>query len=121
MKKHSGQQIVTKLRDADVAIGQGLTGAILDRLAHRVHILETNGESYRHRRPQAAAEDGEAFTKKNRCPVRSGAPRIRALRYWSATSHGVTRPASQRLPYFLPLFFLGFLTSLRLALLPFPI
>jgi transposase-like protein len=25
MKKHSGQQIVAKLREADVAIGQGLT------------------------------------------------------------------------------------------------
>jgi len=25
----------------------GLTGAILDRLTHRVHILEANGESYR--------------------------------------------------------------------------
>ncbi|MEY4201556.1 MAG: hypothetical protein RLZZ265_3296 [Verrucomicrobiota bacterium] len=24
-----------------------LTGALLDRLTHRVHILETNGQSYR--------------------------------------------------------------------------
>ena len=24
-----------------------LTGALLDRLTHRIHILETNGESYR--------------------------------------------------------------------------
>ena len=26
---------------------EGLTGALLDRLTHRVHILEMNGESYR--------------------------------------------------------------------------
>ena len=39
-----------------------LTGALLDRLTHHVHILEMNGESYRlrkskHRRPAAAATD----------------------------------------------------------------
>ena len=27
--------------------GERLTGALLDRLTHRVHILEVNGESYR--------------------------------------------------------------------------
>ncbi len=29
-----------------------LTGALLDRLTHRVHILEANGESYRLRQAQ---------------------------------------------------------------------
>jgi len=29
-----------------------LTGALLDRLTHRVHILEANGESYRLREAQ---------------------------------------------------------------------
>ena len=28
-------------------LGKGLTGAALDRLTHRCHILETKGESYR--------------------------------------------------------------------------
>ena len=27
--------------------GERLTGALLDRLTHRVHILEANGQSYR--------------------------------------------------------------------------
>ena len=43
---------------------QRLTGALLDRLTHHVHILEMNGESYRlkqsrarrHKQPQPAAE-----------------------------------------------------------------
>jgi hypothetical protein len=43
-----------------------LTGALLDRLTHHVHILEMNGESYRlktsrrrrHGKPEAAADVG---------------------------------------------------------------
>ncbi|HUT36383.1 MAG TPA: ATP-binding protein [Planctomycetota bacterium] len=44
-----------------------LTGALLDRLTHRIHILEANGESYRLResrrrlrqRPAARANENE--------------------------------------------------------------
>ena len=32
-----------------------LTGALLDRLTHRVHILEMNGESYRLKQSRLAA------------------------------------------------------------------
>ena len=32
-----------------------LTGALLDRLTHRVHILEINGESYRLKHSRLAA------------------------------------------------------------------
>ena len=32
-----------------------LTGALLDRLTHRVHILEMNGESYRLRESRRAS------------------------------------------------------------------
>ena len=42
-----------------------LTGALLDRLTHRVHILEMNGESYRlkqSRRAKAAPMNGDAGT-----------------------------------------------------------
>ena len=31
----------------EVCVSEWLTGAVLDRLTHRVHILEANGESYR--------------------------------------------------------------------------
>jgi hypothetical protein len=33
--------------------GQRLTGALLDRLTHHVHILEMNGESYRLKQSKA--------------------------------------------------------------------
>ncbi len=32
---------------AEILGGERLTGALLDRLTHHVHILEMNGESYR--------------------------------------------------------------------------
>ena len=35
-----------------------LTGALLDRLTHRVHILEANGESYRLRQAQKRLRKG---------------------------------------------------------------
>ena len=34
-------------RCPDDLASQRLTGALLDRLTHRIHILEANGESYR--------------------------------------------------------------------------
>ena len=34
------------------SLGHGATGAMLDRLTHRVHIVEANGESYRLRDSQ---------------------------------------------------------------------
>ena len=42
--------VTTKLpfeKWTEVCGSERLTGAILDRLTHRVHILEANGESYR--------------------------------------------------------------------------
>ena len=33
--------------DAEVFGSERLTGALLDRLTHQVHILEMNGESFR--------------------------------------------------------------------------
>ena len=40
----------------EVFASERLTGALLDRLTHRVHIMEMNGESYRLR------ESGRALT-----------------------------------------------------------
>ena len=40
---------------AEVFGSERLTGALLDRLTHRVHILEMNGESYRLRQSRQAA------------------------------------------------------------------
>ena len=50
-----------------------LTGALLDRLTHHVHILKMNGESYRlkHSRENAASrskEAGRRITHRQRCP-----------------------------------------------------
>ena len=50
----------------EVLGGERLTGALLDRLTHHVHILEMNGESYRQqasrrrrdRGPEAATDAG---------------------------------------------------------------
>ena len=45
-----------------------LTGALLDRLTHHVHILEMNGESYRlkHSRESAGVPDPRKNRTKNR-------------------------------------------------------
>ena len=43
-----------------------MTAALLDRLTHRCHIFEMNGESYRFRESAAAAKEGkERKTKGN--------------------------------------------------------
>ena len=39
----------------DVFGSERLTGALLDRLTHHVHILEMNGESYRLKRSRGTA------------------------------------------------------------------
>ena len=50
-----------------------LTGALLDRLTHHVHILEMNGESYRlkrsreNRRLASSREAGRRITHRQRC------------------------------------------------------
>ena len=44
-----GSKLVLFRRDSE------LTGALLDRFAHHVHILEMNGESYRLRRSSRTA------------------------------------------------------------------
>ena len=41
------QSSYTTLWDTTVFGSERLTGALLDRLTHHVHILEMNGESYR--------------------------------------------------------------------------
>jgi len=35
------------VRETEVCGSERLTGAMLDRLTHRVHIIEANGASYR--------------------------------------------------------------------------
>ena len=42
-----------------------MTGAMLDRLTHRVHILEANGESYRLRDNQRPMRRRRTATSKN--------------------------------------------------------
>ena len=54
----------------EVCGSEWLTGAVLDRLTHRVHILEANGESYRLRGLQATAEGPEGLGERNVPPTR---------------------------------------------------
>ena len=46
-----GQRVGTTNRQIEQSVAvmgsERLTGALLDRLTHRVHIIEANGESYR--------------------------------------------------------------------------
>ena len=42
-------------REVEVFGSERLTGALLDRLTHRVHILEMNGESYRLRQSRKSS------------------------------------------------------------------
>lgn len=44
---------------------QRLTGALLDRLTHRIHILEANGESYRLKESKRRAERNRSNEKEN--------------------------------------------------------
>jgi DNA replication protein DnaC len=67
----------------EVMGSERLTGALLDRLTHHVHILEMNGESYRlkasrrqrHRQPNPAAPPPHGWLRhpiSGRCPWRGG-------------------------------------------------
>ena len=42
--------------------GERMTAALLDRLTHRCHIFEMNGESYRFRESMKAKKSGKATT-----------------------------------------------------------
>ena len=50
-----------------------LTGALLDRLTHRVHILEANGPSYRLRQSKRRLEQGKIRPEEAE-PTDSGEP-----------------------------------------------
>ena len=61
-----------------------LTGALLDRLTHRVHIIEANGESYRlqdARKRRKRPKGGRRPAKANRTP---GPSRNRNRRFHAA-------------------------------------
>ena len=44
---HDLQRFMKQLERLEILGSERLTGALLDRLAHRVHILQANGESFR--------------------------------------------------------------------------
>ncbi len=46
--------------DRDIFGSERLTGALLDRLTHHVHILELNGDSYRLAHSKHARKDAAA-------------------------------------------------------------
>ena len=48
--------------------GERLTGALLDRLTHRVHIIEANGPSYRLRQSKRRLQKGNATSDENDSP-----------------------------------------------------
>ena len=56
-----------------------LTGALLDRLTHHVHILEMNGESYRLNQSKGRARKGSNLTLRNRTPKARRPPTSGAL------------------------------------------
>jgi IstB-like ATP binding protein len=49
--------------------GSRLTGALLDRLTHHVHILELNGESYRLKQSAARRKPGARPSIKLTSPI----------------------------------------------------
>ena len=52
---HGNHQPALRRVDGGVRVRKRLTGALLDRLTHHVHILEMNGESYRLKRSRENA------------------------------------------------------------------
>ena len=51
----------------EVLGNERLTGAALDRLTHRCHILETKGESYRLKKPNTGEAVAEHHTVRSAC------------------------------------------------------
>ena len=73
----------------DVFGSERLTGALLDRLTHHVHILEMNGDSYRLKGSRESA-----VSQVSRLPRRRLAPTRTAPPYLPATAGGGTFPMS---------------------------
>ena len=57
------QNSYTTLWDTTVFGSERLTGALLDRLTHHVHILEMNGESYRLNQSRSRQRPGRWLTQ----------------------------------------------------------
>ena len=51
-----------------VFASERLTGALLDRLTHHVHILEMNGDSYRLKQSKRRSRHAEAETQPDNIP-----------------------------------------------------
>ena len=76
----------------DVFGSERLTGALLDRLTHHVHILEMNGDSYR---IKGSRQDATASRAAGRTPPHQGQPagRHRIL----CTGHGARSHANAKI------------------------
>ena len=57
---YSRSSLVGKLGYSQIFGSERLTGALLDRLTHHVHILELNGDSYRLAHSKHARKDAAA-------------------------------------------------------------
>ena len=108
-------QVTQRLLQAAKAGEPWAVRELLDRLMGKPHV-----------QVELQADTTEIREYDERLAVEAGLSR---WRLWPARrasgsadrSAEPARPDKQRSPYFLPLFFLGFLTSLRRALLSFPI
>ena len=84
----------------EVLGSERLTGALLDRLTHRVHILEMNGESYRLRQSKTgvvlrpAGSPTDTWTAPRSIPLRSSADAHRSVTLMLNTDRPVVRLCS---------------------------